>query len=74
MVFAAEIKPNAYYDDAAVCNLLSISTRSLNAACQSKELPSADRAGRRFFRGQWLIDWLESPAPEATRESEVAHA
>ncbi len=58
MVTAVKIDPDAYYDDGGVQKILHISRTQLTRFCTGG-LRSTTRGARRYFRGQWLIDWLE---------------
>ncbi len=60
MVQHTEIKSDCYYDVDAVRRLLGLSVKAIGTACRSGELRSSERCGRRFFRGSWLIDWLDN--------------
>jgi len=68
MVVAAEIKHNAYYDEKGVSKLLSLSIDRIREECNRERLRCTKRAGRRFFRGQWLIDWLENIESSAMQD------
>ena len=59
MVKHAEIKPDCFYDQDAVRGLLGLTAKAIGIACRDRQLRFTERAGRRFFRGQWVIDWLE---------------
>ena len=69
MVCDVRFEPDSYYDQAAICRLLRLSPRALNQACRTGELRYVDRAGSRFFLGEWVNTWLapRSDAPEAAR-------
>ncbi len=54
------IDPNAFYDQEKLRVLLDLSNRAIGDACRSKRLRFTQQAGRRFFRGSWIIAWLES--------------
>lgn len=69
----ADIKPNAYYDDESVCQLLHLSPRKLARQRNSGDLQSVTRAGRNYYRGAWLIAWLEG-VPTIPGEAERAGA
>ncbi len=62
MVCEVSFRPDAYYDQAAICRMLRITPKAIGNACRSGQLRFSERAGNRFFRGEWLNDWL-SPAP-----------
>lgn len=69
----AEIDPDSFYDQAAVRRLLGgLSVKAIGNACRSGELRVTERAGRRFFRGAWIIAWLEGD--DASKGDEVQHA
>jgi hypothetical protein len=64
MVQHAEIKPDCFYDQDAVRRLLGLSVKAIGNACRAGQLRYSERAGRRFFRGSWVIAWLEGDAVE----------
>lgn len=67
MVCEVSFKADAYYDQAAVCRMLRISPTAIGTACNSGELKFSKRAGTRFFRGEWVTDWLSpSNVPNAS--------
>ncbi len=59
MIKPATIDREAFYSQEQVKNELGISIRAIGDACRAGELKSTVRASKRFFRGQWLIDWLD---------------
>lgn len=61
----ADIKPESFYDQDSLGEILGVSIKAIGIACRRKELRFTERAGRRFFRGQWIIDWLEGSKHEA---------
>jgi hypothetical protein len=74
MVCEVSFRADAYYDQAAVCRLLRVTPKAIGTACRSGQLRFAERAGNRFFRGEWLNDWLSpEPNPE-TRNTTAADA
>lgn len=71
MVQHAEIKPDSFYDQDALRRLLGLSVKAIGTACRSGSLRCSERAGRRFFRGSWVIEWLEgSPVSETRNPNE----
>lgn len=60
MVVAAEIFPEKFYDEFGVSQTLSLSLEQVRTECNRNRLKHVKRAGRRYFRGQWIIDWLDS--------------
>lgn len=67
------IEPDGFYDTDSVATICELSIRSIGDACRAGELRHTERAGRRFFRGSWLIEWLEGQEgqnkPAASRDS-----
>ncbi len=68
MVQHTEIKPDAFYDQDALRRLLGLSVKAIGNACRSGQLRTTERAGRRFFRGSWIIAWLEGSETQARKE------
>jgi hypothetical protein len=58
MVDGTEIKPGAFYDDAAVLKLLGFDVRTQKHARDSGELRFTQKGKRILYRGEWLLDWL----------------
>lgn len=58
MVNEVSFRADAFYDQAAVCRLLRITPKAIGNACRAGQLRFAERAGNRFFRGEWVNDWL----------------
>lgn len=59
MVVATQICPDAFYDEHGVSKILAIPIERIREECNRKRLKCTKRAGNRFFRGQWIIAWLE---------------
>ena len=56
------IHPNAVYTDGEIRLALSLTSATLARARRERKLRFT-RQGRQFlYRGQWLLDWLESEA------------
>jgi len=73
----ANFERDAFYSIHQVGDILGISIRSIGDACRAGELQFTLRASRRFFKGQWLIEWLEGHATQnqptaSSRESSPA--
>jgi hypothetical protein len=66
MVQHAEIKPECFYDQDALRRLLGLSNKAIGNACRSGKLKFSEQAGRRFFRGAWVIAWLEGDSAHST--------
>ncbi len=60
MVNALKIDPDAWYDDDAVSKMLHITMQRLTVCCKRRGLRFSQRGSSRYFRGQWVIDWLEA--------------
>ncbi len=71
MVCEVSFRSDAYYDQAAICRMLRLTPKAIGNACRSGELKFSQRAGTRFFRGEWLNEWL---SPSITAESMTAVA
>lgn len=69
MVVAAEIHPAKYYDESGVSHVLSLPIDRLREECNRDRLKCVKRSGRRFFRGQWIIDWLDGDVEAAVGDS-----
>lgn len=59
MVTNVQIDAGGYYDSEAVGKLLKMSPAAITRAVNSGQLRCSIRGGRKWYRGQWLIDWLE---------------
>lgn len=63
------ILADAVYDDGDVRLLLGVTECALRTARARDGLRSTRLGRRRFYRGAWLLDWLESSdAPTASAE------
>lgn len=70
MVVAAEIHQTAFYDEDAISQILSLPIEKVREECNRGRLKCVKRAGRRFFRGEWIIAWLEgSDAVESQNDA-----
>jgi len=58
----ATFERDAFYTAAQVGDLLGISIRSIGDACRAGDLQYTLRARKRFFKGHWIIEWLEVPS------------
>lgn len=56
---SAEINPDVIYDDIALCELLGVKKPRLTRAANEGLLRSSQRLGKRFFRGAWVIQYLD---------------
>lgn len=63
MVIAAEIHASRYYDERGISHILSIPIDRIREECNRDRLKSVKRSGRRFAKGQWIIDWIEGGQP-----------
>ncbi len=69
MVANAQINPEGFYDREALSNLLGIPASTLTRAANTLQLRSTKRAGKLFFRGKWVIDWLEGETVSSKEEA-----
>ncbi len=64
----AEINSDAFYDQQTVSVLLQIPSRAIGNACRAGELRFTEKARRKYFRGSWIIAWLESSNEHESKE------
>ncbi len=57
------IDPDAIYDDGALVLTLGLTHAAIARARRNKRLRYTRNGRRILYRGQWIIDWLESDAP-----------
>jgi hypothetical protein len=57
---AVVIDPTAIYDDDSATVVLRISSAALAKARRDGSLRYSVRGGRNFYRGDWLLAWIES--------------
>ncbi|HPM83270.1 MAG TPA: helix-turn-helix domain-containing protein [Candidatus Anammoximicrobium sp.] len=70
-VSPVRIEPDGIYDDGVLVLSLGLTHRTLQRARRSGKLRHT-RSGRRIlYRGQWVLDWLDSTAAE--KEKGVQH-
>jgi hypothetical protein len=62
------IDPDALYEESGVRLLLGLTEHALRQGRTRQGLRSARRGRRRFYRGQWLIDWLLSESANAGKD------
>lgn len=55
---AAQINPVAIYDDVALAELLAVNRSRITRAANAGKLRFVERLGKRFFRGDWVIEYL----------------
>jgi hypothetical protein len=71
----AEFAENAIYDIESLAKSLDIHRVKIKTAVRRGELRGTHRAGTIFFRGRWILDWLNAaPKPVATDSSELAES
>ncbi len=76
-VFPVVIEPQAFYTQEQVKSLTGLSIRAIGDACRAKQIRSTERAGKRFFRGLWIIEWLDgspSTGDQSRQDTEPALA
>ena len=63
-----QIDPAGFYRDGDVRLMFELTDAALSKARRRGDLRFTRRGRQIFYRGQWLIDWLDSyaPRPEET--------
>jgi hypothetical protein len=61
------IDPDAFYDEGTARLLLGVTAAALSSARSKGALRSVKRGLRTFYKGSWILDWLEGPG--AAQES-----
>ena len=68
MIDPVLIKPEALYDDTALGQALGLTPAALAAARREGSLRYTRKGKRTLYKGEWILDWLESepvgPRPE----------
>ncbi len=62
MIEPVLIEPEALYDDGALCQSIGLTPAALAAGRRSGSLRHTRKGRRTFYKGQWILDWLESEA------------
>jgi hypothetical protein len=57
------IDPRGIYDDSLLWAILALNSRTLADARRAGELRFTRKGQRRFYLGQWVLDWLAGSAP-----------
>lgn len=65
------IDPDGIYDDGVLVLILGLTHAALQKARRDGQLRHTRRGRRILYRGQWVIDWLDSTATVQERQ-EVA--
>ena len=64
------IDPDGIYDDAALVLGLGVTHATLGRARRARELRATRKGRRTLYRGQWILDWLESQAAKSPTVAE----
>ena len=65
MLEPIRIEPDAFYDDGSLYQAIEVSPASL-ASARTSGLLRFTRTGRRtFYKGSWVLAWLEATAADA---------
>ena len=56
------LDPEAFYDDPALRVLLGLPSATLARARRGSELRYVRRGRRTYYRGDWVLEWLATPA------------
>lgn len=62
MIEPIVIESEALYDDSALRQALGLTSATLAAARRAGTLRYARQGKRTFYKGAWILDWLESTA------------
>ena len=65
------IDPDAFYDEGTARLLLGLSAAALARARSEGTLRSVKRGLRTFYKGLWILDWLEGPSASRDRPEAV---
>jgi len=66
MIEPVRIEPEALYDDGSLRQALGLTPATLAAARRARSLRYTRTGKRIFYKGAWILDWLEMPAPTAS--------
>jgi hypothetical protein len=66
------IEPEALYDDGALRQALGVTVAALAAARRSGVLRFSRQGKRTFYKGAWVLAWIESAAPSHNPRHEAA--
>lgn len=67
-----QIDPNAIYRPEDVKAILKIGSMTLGYACKSGKLKFAQQGRQRFFRGQWLLDYVDNSVIQNQSKTQTA--
>ena len=71
MIEPIKIDPEALYDDGALRQALGLTPAALAEARRAGTLRYTRQGQRTFYKGEWILAWLESAAtPVLTRRPE----
>lgn len=73
-VFPIVVERDAFYTQEQLKSLSGLSIRSIGDACRAGQLRFTERAGKRFFRGISIIEWLDgSPSTDSQSTDQSRH-
>lgn len=55
------IEPERYYTEDSLRVLFDLESETIREACEAGELRFRDLGGRMYFKGTWLVEWLDQP-------------
>jgi len=67
MIDAANINPEAVYDDGSICAALGLSPGALTRARREGTLRFSRKGRRTFYLGRWILDWLAADVEQGAR-------
>lgn len=68
-----KIDPESYYDGDLLFSLLDLSHSTLVTARRAGRLRYTRAGNRILYRGQWLLDWLETPGITSSKGGSREH-
>jgi hypothetical protein len=70
MIEPVLIEPEALYDDGSLRQALGLTPSSLSAARRAGSLRYVRQGKRTFYRGAWILSWLDGSAtsPQSAHE------
>jgi hypothetical protein len=67
MIEPVLIEPDALYDDGTLCLAIGLTHATLARARRSGALQFTRQGKRTFYKGAWVLAWLESEATPSPR-------
>jgi hypothetical protein len=65
------IQSDAFYDDWTLSEALGIPLGTIATARRTGALRSVQRGKKTFYRGSWVLNWLDAPSTQKTAAGEA---